>query len=1026
MMLAGAAHGADVSAPPILQIFESRWENIEKRSADIFMAGYGGLWLPPTGRADTGNDSVGYDVYDRFDLGGPGNYTLYGSEKGLKQTVAMMHRAAASVYVDLIWNHNGYSNLSTPGFATAGGYPGFALTLQSSSPGAPGYNARGIDDVDGDFHGAFETGDLDGRLAGLIDIAQEKNHRFIRSPVPGFANNLPAGNTPAFGRLANVPAESNRRFYPDRDLPGMTVWDPATNETVTIYPFNSADPMAGDPVEENATGYLMRHTQWMVQQIGVDGFRIDAAKHMPAWVLNYFDRAVYGAIRQPLLDGSVRHVFSFSEVLDGNRGLVQQYIRKDANSGSLGQVGGNRDALDYPLFFAMRDNLSSNGLANDWARIVNASQDVQDDGLANNGSQGVAFVSNHDDIGAAPYLENVAYAYTLMRPGNAVVYFNARQFGDARPFPRDGRGDALGGLYGNTITRLVEARNTHGRGNYIERWRNKELLVYERQKSAIVALSNRLDNGSDVIQDVQTSFAPGTRLVELTGNADDATVDNTGQIDNVLVVDSDGTVDLRIPRNRNAAGVEHKKGYVIYGLPTPVGTLSISNLAMTIPAEVPTASTNGTARLTPLEVVKADSFSVTLQTTPVTVGGWHDINADGDNALLRLNDGVDLNNSGGVDHTAPGTVAYGFENFTTRHSPLYGGGDGQFVQNIDATALPEGMNYLTVRAFRHSDDPDDPPVFRDFRRVLYIDRLKPDSAIDSTPSLGGNSRQVRVVNPDMTANSVHTFLNLPAALTETQILSFVNSANKAGQIDRNLFAFGYSNVPNGNNVVTVVTFEITGNYSIRRFPGLDMGTTLGAGLGDLNFSNTYTVSDVTQFETVLYGQNLSFNPAADLNADGRIDNRDLFLLRGRYTSVGAPASVIAEARNAEVRRGDLNGDHLTDATDIDTLYTSFGSTAWLYDLDADGGGADQQGLDTLVRRIFLTEYGDANLDQRVDVRDLYLLASHWQTLGSARWSAGDFTGDGLVNQADLNLLATYWQFHTPGAASATVMADLRE
>ena len=66
----------DSSAPAVLQLFESTYGNTEDRAGDIFLAGYGGVWLPPTGRADSGNQSVGYDVFDRFDLGSPGNPTL--------------------------------------------------------------------------------------------------------------------------------------------------------------------------------------------------------------------------------------------------------------------------------------------------------------------------------------------------------------------------------------------------------------------------------------------------------------------------------------------------------------------------------------------------------------------------------------------------------------------------------------------------------------------------------------------------------------------------------------------------------------------------------------------------------------------------------------------------------------------------------------------------------------------------------------------------------------------------------------
>jgi hypothetical protein len=51
--------------------------------------------------------------------------------------------------------------------------------------------------------------------------------------------------------------------------------------------------------------------------------------------------------------------------------------------------------------------------------------------------------------------------------------------------------------------------------------------------------------------------------------------------------------------------------------------------------------------------------------------------------------------------------------------------------------------------------------------------------------------------------------------------------------------------------------------------------------------------------------------------------------------------------------------------------------------------------------------GDANLDGKVDVADLGILASNWQLSGT--WATGDFDGTGSVNVADLGLLASNWQ-----------------
>jgi alpha-amylase len=123
------------------------------------MAGYGFVWLPPPYRADQGNFSVGYDVYDRFDLGQPGRPTLYGTEEGLKAVARTLHRANLSLHVDFVLNHSGFSNLHA-WVCCCRGYPGLAITLP--------------DDIDGDFHSAFAGGDIQERLAGLIDIAHER------------------------------------------------------------------------------------------------------------------------------------------------------------------------------------------------------------------------------------------------------------------------------------------------------------------------------------------------------------------------------------------------------------------------------------------------------------------------------------------------------------------------------------------------------------------------------------------------------------------------------------------------------------------------------------------------------------------------------------------------------------------------------------------------------------------------------------------------------------------------------------
>ena len=127
-----SARAEDVSQPAILQWFEATYDTMEKRSPDMFLAGYGRAYTPPPGRADLGNFSVGYDVYDRFDLGKPNNATLYGTETGLKQFANVLHRFDGRLDIDAVLNHNAYSdndyvNPQFTQFQQAGGYPGFVL-----------------------------------------------------------------------------------------------------------------------------------------------------------------------------------------------------------------------------------------------------------------------------------------------------------------------------------------------------------------------------------------------------------------------------------------------------------------------------------------------------------------------------------------------------------------------------------------------------------------------------------------------------------------------------------------------------------------------------------------------------------------------------------------------------------------------------------------------------------------------------------------------------------------------------------
>ena len=936
----GRARAYDVSPPAILQDFESTWQSVTNKMPDVFAAGYGGVYTPPPSRAESGNQSVGYDVYDRFDLGSAGNPTLYGTGNGLKQMISSIHTMGGSSYIDMVWNHDGFADAGTSGFAAAGGYPGFALTLQTSNSSSPGYNTRGYNAVDGDFHSAYATGDQDERLAGLVDIDQGTNFQFIRNPtVAGNPLNIPgpvAGAAAADNHpLANVPTASNAQFYPSQSTTPQSLYDPTLGQTFTRYQFDNAAPLNGTPVAENDLGYLQRFAQYLIQVDGADGFRMDAAKNMPTYVFNYLDLATYDASNRFLLNGQRESVFSWSEVFDSSPSLLQSYINKSAtgtDTGNSGTVGGNRDVYDFPLFFAMQANLTGTTANNDWTKVVGTSIDANDDGLLN-GSQGVKFVQSQDN--GAPALSSVAYAYTLMQPGNALVYFNGHNFGteSQRSFPQDGREDALGGVYGSALTTLVDLRNRFGQGNYRTDLLSTNQLAIERQGSSLTLLSNVTEGGFDS-RTVDVTFAAGTPLLEYTGNAASTNAaDGGAQIPQLLVVNADSSsptgasVNVRFLRNStyvNGTSTFLGNGYLIYGLPTPTGTLKLTNVASTFGGSTASASDanvayeNGTQTNSTVDVVKSSTFQVQLSTNIANLlGSYRDHDSDGDNAILKVDGGVDVSGSGLV--TDPANVAYGFGQFVTVHSDGYdanggAGGNGSYAQTINVAQLGQGYHYITVDAFRHRTD-GGPPVYTDWKQTIYVDTAPPNSTVtgfDAAVAGTNENRNLNVTSVDGLANSVSTFLDLPFGLTDAQVLAMVGSASQANQLDVASYQHYYSGVTNGNHSVTVVSYKPDGTYNIQRFasnanPYLSTSTAYGAGIGDLNADGSVDTTDIAQFQTVLQSTNTQFNAAADVNGDGLVDLADTFLLgpvlTGRSVSTATYTAYNGVVNSAYVKAG---------------------------------------------------------------------------------------------------------------------------
>ena len=95
----------------ILQYFNTEWSEIERRIPEVAEAGYTSLWLPPPFKGASGTYSVGFDTFDRFDLGDKDQMgtipTKYGTKEELLSLMLIAHRFGLKVYFDNVMAHCG-------------------------------------------------------------------------------------------------------------------------------------------------------------------------------------------------------------------------------------------------------------------------------------------------------------------------------------------------------------------------------------------------------------------------------------------------------------------------------------------------------------------------------------------------------------------------------------------------------------------------------------------------------------------------------------------------------------------------------------------------------------------------------------------------------------------------------------------------------------------------------------------------------------------------------------------------------
>lgn len=446
------------------------WKWLSKQVKKLTEKGFTAIWLPPLSkgwgglRPDGNQQTAGYDAYDFWD---PGFYqahsqdavTKYGSYEELKSLIRKCHQGTArlDVYADLIFNHK-----------MGGRFEEWVRVQEvelhdKNKPLSDWYDKKLYTRYQ--FPGRF-TRQNDG--TGITD----NYYKWYWDHFDAFISD---------GKVYRIKAKNfeTPTFRHHGDEPYLMGFDLDTSHS--------------DVVEE-----LLRVGSWLIDDIKIDGFRIDAIKHIR--------QSFFGPYLQILRHKHQKEIFAVGEYWEDNdRWKLNDFIEKTGNNLSL---------FDFPLrekFWQAADRGSNFPLPEIFHNTL----------VELNPLKAVTFVDNHDlqplRMGKEfRYVEHdwfkpLAYSLMLLRPEGYPCVF----FGDY--FECDLYGNGIQSRHGWIIDKFLYARKLC-LGNIVDQkfdhpncigWTSRD------KKSMAVVMSN----GSEGWKQLYTGI-PLTTFQDITGHYD--------------------------------------------------------------------------------------------------------------------------------------------------------------------------------------------------------------------------------------------------------------------------------------------------------------------------------------------------------------------------------------------------------------------------------------------------------------------------------------------------------------------------
>lgn len=348
------------------------WRNVKKDAAYLKKLGITEVWLPPAYKGASGVTDVGYSVYDLYDLGEfyqKGSLeTKYGSKDEYLEAINELHKNNIKVYADTVLGHR-----------------------------------TGADELEKTYavkDDPYNRNETIGKKR-KVQVWTKFNFWARNGKYSNFKWNWTNFHGVDYDELNH---ENGIFRFIDKE------WDKDVDKELGNYDYLLGADVDMD--DEEVIEELNNWGKWYLDFTGIDGFRLDAVKHIKF--------SFYNDWIKNMRKHSDKELYAVAEYWSGNLEALKNYISKTSRQIKVFDV-----PLHYNMFKATKDFDNF-----DMRTIFDGTVVKEDEEMA------VTFVDNHDsqygqglESWIGENFKDMAYALILLRKGGDPCIFYGDLYG---------------------------------------------------------------------------------------------------------------------------------------------------------------------------------------------------------------------------------------------------------------------------------------------------------------------------------------------------------------------------------------------------------------------------------------------------------------------------------------------------------------------------------------------------------------------------------------------------------------------